>query len=72
MPQGLCVVYASLMWATRELELGFMFVGQMACEALNWGLKRWIKEERPKGMFPIPFLFFLKKKIKKFIPFPLL
>ena len=28
-----------------------MFAGQMACEALNWGLKRWIKEERPKRTF---------------------
>ncbi len=25
-----------------------MFAGQMACEALNFLLKRWIKEERPK------------------------
>jgi dolichyldiphosphatase len=24
-----------------------MFAGQMACEALNWVLKRYIKEERP-------------------------
>lgn len=27
-----------------------MFVGQMACELLNFGLKRWIKEERPQQM----------------------
>jgi len=27
-----------------------MFAGQMACEGVNWGLKRWIKEERPKEM----------------------
>jgi len=26
-----------------------MFAGQMACEALNWILKRYIKEERPRG-----------------------
>lgn len=25
-----------------------MFAGQMACEALNWCLKRYIKEERPQ------------------------
>lgn len=25
-----------------------MFAGQMSCEALNFMLKRWIKEERPK------------------------
>ena len=49
MPQGLCVVYATLIWSTREIEIFLMFAGQMGCEALNWGLKRWIKEERPKG-----------------------
>lgn len=27
-----------------------MFAGQMACELLNFGLKRWIKEERPQQM----------------------
>lgn len=27
-----------------------MFAGQMACEVLNFGLKRWIKEERPQQM----------------------
>jgi dolichyldiphosphatase len=26
-----------------------MFAGQMSCEALNWVLKRYIKEERPRG-----------------------
>lgn len=26
-----------------------MFAGQMGCEALNWVLKRYIKEERPRG-----------------------
>ncbi|EXJ93554.1 hypothetical protein A1O1_01946 [Capronia coronata CBS 617.96] len=28
-----------------------MFAGQMACEALNFGLKRLIREERPKQMY---------------------
>jgi hypothetical protein len=28
-----------------------MFAGQLACEALNFALKRIIKEERPKGMW---------------------
>lgn len=52
MPQGLCVVYATLIWSSREAEVGLMFAGQMACEALNWGLKRLIKEERPRRTFP--------------------
>lgn len=47
-PQGLCVVYATLIWSSREVEVALMFAGQMACEALNWGLKRLIKEERPR------------------------
>ncbi|KAL3422695.1 PAP2 domain protein [Phlyctema vagabunda] len=49
-PQGLCVVYATLIWSTREVEILLMFGGQMACEALNFALKRLLKEERPKQM----------------------
>ncbi|KAJ4287618.1 hypothetical protein N0V90_012321 [Kalmusia sp. IMI 367209] len=49
-PQGLCVVYATLIWSNREIEIILMFAGQMACEALNWCLKRYIKEERPREM----------------------
>jgi dolichyldiphosphatase len=48
LPQALCVTYATLLWATREAEVALMFIGQMGCEALNFGLKRWIKEERPQ------------------------
>lgn len=48
MPQSLCVAYVTLIWATREVEIFLMFAGQMGCEALNFGLKRWIREERPK------------------------
>jgi hypothetical protein len=47
-PQGLCVVYATLIWSSREAEILLMFAGQMACEAFNWILKRYIKEERPR------------------------
>ena len=28
-----------------------MFAGQMSCEAVNFLLKRWIKEERPRQMY---------------------
>ena len=31
-----------------------MFAGQMGCEALNFLLKRMIKEERPKRTSPLP------------------
>lgn len=48
-PQALCVSYATLIWSTREVEVILMFAGQMGCEALNFVLKRFIKEERPKG-----------------------
>ncbi|KAF7597327.1 hypothetical protein BBP40_006267 [Aspergillus hancockii] len=50
-PQALCVSYVTLIWATREVEVLLMFAGQMGCEALNFVLKRIIKEERPKLMF---------------------
>ena len=49
-PQALCVTYATLIWSTREVEVLLMFAGQMACEGLNWLLKRSIKEERPRRM----------------------
>ncbi|KAI4748347.1 dolichyldiphosphatase [Aureobasidium sp. EXF-12298] len=46
-PQALCITYATLIWSTREAEVALMFAGQLACEALNWVLKRTIREERP-------------------------
>ena len=46
-PQGLVIVYTALIWSTREIEILLMFAGQMACEAFNWLLKRYIQEERP-------------------------
>lgn len=49
-PQSLCIVYVTLIWSTREIEILLMFAGQMACEALNFALKRLWKEERPKPM----------------------
>ena len=52
-PQGLMIVYVSLIWSTREIEVLLMFAGQMGCEALNWLLKRYIKEERPSRMWII-------------------
>lgn len=46
-PQALCIIYATLAWSTREVEVITMFAGQLACEGLNWILKRYIKEPRP-------------------------
>ena len=51
MPQALCVSYATLIWASREAEVVLMFAGQMGCEALNFVLKRIVKEERPKRRY---------------------
>ena len=52
-PQALMVTYVSLVWSTREAEILLMFAGQMGCEAFNWLLKRYIKEERPtRRCFP--------------------
>jgi dolichyldiphosphatase len=50
-PQALCVVYVTLIWASREVEVMLMFAGQLGCETLNFALKRWIREERPKREF---------------------
>jgi dolichyldiphosphatase len=43
-------MYVTLIWSTREAEILLMFAGQLACEALNFILKRILKEERPKQM----------------------
>ncbi|TLS23920.1 hypothetical protein PpBr36_08419 [Pyricularia pennisetigena] len=47
-PQALCVVYVTLIWSSREAEVALLFAGQLACEAINFALKRLIKEERPR------------------------
>ncbi|KAK5163628.1 uncharacterized protein LTR77_010577 [Saxophila tyrrhenica] len=49
-PQALVITYVALIWSTREAEILLMFAGQMACEGLNWILKRLIQEERPTQM----------------------
>ncbi|TQV99257.1 PAP2 superfamily protein [Cordyceps javanica] len=48
LPQALGVVYLTLIFASREVEIALLFAGQLACEALNFALKRLIKEERPR------------------------
>ncbi|KAG5297046.1 PAP2 domain-containing protein [Histoplasma ohiense] len=50
-PQAICIIYVTLIWATREVEVLLMFAGQMLCEGLNFVLKRLIREERPAQMF---------------------
>ncbi|PHH71815.1 hypothetical protein CDD82_6325 [Ophiocordyceps australis] len=47
-PQALCIVYATLVLASREAEVVLALVGQVACEALNLLLKRAIKQRRPR------------------------
>lgn len=61
-PQALCITYATLIWSTREAEVALMFAGQLACEALNWILKRTIREERPHRMH-LCFLFHREGRI---------
>jgi dolichyldiphosphatase len=53
-PQGLCIMYVTLIWSSREVEILMMFAGQMICEALNFALKRLIREERPKRKSHLP------------------
>ncbi|KAF8505063.1 PAP2-domain-containing protein [Gautieria morchelliformis] len=47
-PILLMSAYAALAVQTRELLIINMWAGQLACEALNWLLKRAIKQDRPK------------------------
>ncbi|KAI1824733.1 phosphatidic acid phosphatase type 2/haloperoxidase [Xylaria intraflava] len=49
-PQALCVMYVTLIWSTREVEIVLLGAGQFVCEVLNFALKRLIKEERPPRM----------------------
>ncbi|KAG0124807.1 hypothetical protein HOY82DRAFT_493706 [Tuber indicum] len=51
LPQALGVSYATLVIAQREIEVLLMFAGQLSCEALNWALKRYFKQGRPKQMY---------------------
>lgn len=48
LPQALCLTYVTLIYTHREVEIMLMFAGQLACEALNWLLKRYFKEARPE------------------------
>ncbi|CAK7267089.1 hypothetical protein SEPCBS119000_002361 [Sporothrix epigloea] len=50
-PQALMIVYVTLVWSTREAEVLLAFAGQLACEAVNFALKRIIKEERPQHQY---------------------
>lgn len=47
-PQALILTYVVLLLTHREVEIALTFAGQLACEALNWALKRWFKEARPE------------------------
>ncbi|GAP84041.1 putative pap2 domain protein [Rosellinia necatrix] len=49
-PQAICVMYVTLIWSTREIEIVLLGAGQFVCEVLNFALKRLIKEERPPRM----------------------
>lgn len=50
LPQGLVLVYVVLIYTHREIEIALAFSGQLLCEALNWTLKRWIKQARPEAI----------------------
>ncbi|CAG8433160.1 9561_t:CDS:2 [Diversispora eburnea] len=46
-PLALIVSYVSIILARREIATINMFIGQVTCEIVSFGLKRWIKEKRP-------------------------
>ncbi|KAF3931594.1 Dolichyldiphosphatase [Dactylella cylindrospora] len=86
-PQALVIVYVVLIFANRELEIILAFAGQMGCEAVNYVLKRLIKESRPTNLkgkgYGMPsshaqYMFFFATYISlwiavrnKFLPKPL-
>ena len=52
LPQAMMVVYVTALYCTRELECGLMLLGQLGCEAVNFALKRIVREERPRRTPP--------------------
>jgi len=57
-PQALMVIYVTLIYARREIEVVLMFAGQLLCELANFILKRAIREARPPGISLGPPFFF--------------
>ncbi|KAF3902335.1 Dolichyldiphosphatase [Arthrobotrys entomopaga] len=49
-PQALMIVYTVLIFSNRELEIILACAGQLGCEAVNYILKRVIKEARPTNL----------------------
>ena len=53
-PLALIVGYVVAIYERREIRTCHAFSGQLACEALNFVLKRVIKQNRPhRRLFPI-------------------
>ncbi|RIA90892.1 phosphatidic acid phosphatase type 2/haloperoxidase [Glomus cerebriforme] len=46
-PLVILISYVSIIVARRELMMINMFFGQLFCEILNSGLKKWMREKRP-------------------------
>ncbi|KAK6511556.1 hypothetical protein TWF481_000471 [Arthrobotrys musiformis] len=85
-PQALMAIYAVLIFSHRELEIILAFAGQLGNEAINYVLKRVIKEARPTNLkgkgYGMPsshtqFMFFFATYISlwiavrnKFLPKP--
>ncbi|KAE8257674.1 hypothetical protein A4X13_0g2200 [Tilletia indica] len=49
-PIFLLCAYTSIILYRRELTFLNALVGQLGCEAINWGLKRLIRQPRPLGL----------------------
>jgi len=46
------VIYVTLIYARREIDVLLMFIGQVFSEVANYILKHIIREERPQGIDP--------------------
>ncbi|RGB33524.1 hypothetical protein C1646_625241 [Rhizophagus diaphanus] len=60
-PLIILISYVSIIVARRELMMINMFFGQLFCEMLNFGLKKWIKEKRPNGINTLLIYVYIDK-----------
>ncbi|CAI2183092.1 18439_t:CDS:2 [Funneliformis geosporum] len=54
-PLIIVISYISTIISRRELMMINMFLGQLTCEILNTGLKKWIKEKRPSDKIGVGY-----------------
>jgi len=64
-PQALMVIYVTLIYARREIDVLLMFVGQVGSELANYILKHIIREERPQGIYSFNAQKLISRNIRR-------